>query len=85
MSQLMHVFYFIFFMKIVYADGTPIDPDAAKPEFREFHNRIWTGEISLKGNEARLQYAWAHMQQLSRNLKLKRFEESMRIVSKDRR
>ena len=81
MSQLMHVFYFIFFMKIVHADGEPIDPNAPRPDFRDFHNRIWTGEISLKGNEARLQYSWAHMQQLEFNLNLKRFEESLRIVS----
>ena len=81
MSQLMHVFYFIFFMKIVHADGTPIDPDAPKPEFRDFHNRIWSGEISLKGNEARLDYAWTHMQQFVRNMQLKRSDDSLRIVS----
>jgi hypothetical protein len=68
-------------MKIVHAAGTPIDPDAAKPDFRDFHNGIWAGEISLKGDEARLQYSWAHMQQLLYNLRLKRFDESLRIVS----
>jgi thiamine kinase-like enzyme len=81
MTQLMHVFYFVFFMRIVHAAGTPIDPAAPKPEFREFHNRIWAGEISLKGDEMRLQYAWAHMQQFLDNLKLKRFERALQIVA----
>ena len=81
MSQLMHIFYFYFFMKIVHADGTPIDPDAPKPEFRDFHNKIWSGEISLKGNEARLEYAWVHMRQFELNMQLKRFDDSLLTVS----
>lgn len=81
MTQLMHVFYFIFFMKIVAATGKAIDLDSPKPDFREFHNDIWAGKISLKGDDARLEYAWAHFQQLQNNLKLKRLDESMRMVS----
>jgi len=81
MTQLMHVFYFIFFMKIVAATGKAIDPDSPKPEFREFHNDIWAGKISLKEDDARLKYAWAHFQQLQYNLRLKRFDESLRVAS----
>jgi hypothetical protein len=82
MTQLMHVYYFIFFMMIVHTAGSPINPEDVKPDFRDFHNRIWKGEISLKGDEARVQYAWTHMQQFLNNLRLKRFEESLRVFSK---
>ncbi|HEY4967578.1 MAG TPA: phosphotransferase [Puia sp.] len=81
MTQLMHVFYFIFFMKIVFATGKAIDPDSPKPDFREFHNDIWAGKISLKGDDTRLEYAWTHFQQLQNNLRLKRFGESLRVAS----
>jgi hypothetical protein len=77
MTQLMHVYYFIFFMMVVHNAGTPIDPEGPRPDFRDFHNRIWEGEISLKGDEARMQYAWTHRQQFLDNLRLKRFEESL--------
>ena len=80
MTQLMHIFYFTFFMKIVHDTDAPIDPNTATPDFREFHNRIWAGEISLKANEPRLQYAWVHMHQFELNMRLKRFDESLRIV-----
>jgi thiamine kinase-like enzyme len=79
MTQLMHVYYFIFFMMIVHNAGTPIDPNESKPDFRDFHNRIWEGEISLKGDEARIQYAWTHRQQFLDNLQLKRIEESLEL------
>ena len=81
MSQMMHMFYFTFFMLIVSAAGKPIDPDVVKPGFREFHNDMWAGKISLAGDEPRQQYAWAHMNQLLHNLRLKRFDESLWIVS----
>jgi hypothetical protein len=80
MSQLMHIFYFTFFMKIV-AGGKSVDPGSPKPEFRNFHDQIWAGKISLKTDEMRLQYSWTHMQQFLDNLKLQRFEKSLKIVS----
>jgi hypothetical protein len=79
-SQLMHIFYFTFFMKIV-AGGKSVDPDSPKPEFRNFHDQIWAGKISLKTDDMRLQYSWTHMQQFLDNLKLQRFEKSLKIVS----
>jgi thiamine kinase-like enzyme len=85
MSQLMHVIYFTYFMLIISAAGKPIDPDSPKPDFRAFHNDIWVGKISLAGSDAKLQYAWAHLQQLLYNLQLKRFDESLWIVSNDQR
>ena len=61
--------------------GKPIDPNIKKADFKEFHDRIWAGEISLAADEAKLQYAWAHMEQILQNMRTKRFEDSLRIVS----
>lgn len=58
-----------------------VDLNMIKPGFREFHDRMWTGEIDLSDNEAKLQYAWAHMEQLVRNLRMTQLEDSLEIVS----
>lgn len=81
MRQVLHMAYFTLLMLLVSAAGTPVDPDTAIPDFRDFHDRIWSGEISLAGDEARLQYAWVHMEQLSRNLLSNRLNEALEIVS----
>lgn len=80
MRQVVHMFYFTVFM-VLAAGGKPVGPNMTKPDFREFHDRIWAGEISLAGDEAKLQYAWVHLEQLSRNMKSHRFEVSLRIVA----
>jgi thiamine kinase-like enzyme len=81
MRQVLHMSYFTYFMLIVSAAGCAIDLDSAKPDFRKFNNDMWAGKIDLAGNDARQQYAWVHMQQLQHNFKLKRFEDSLQIVS----
>lgn len=80
MRQVLHTFYFTVFM-LLGSEGKPIDISVKKPDFRDFHNRIWEGEISLADNEAKLQYAWVHMEQLLRNMRTKRFEDALGIVS----
>ncbi len=81
MRQVLHISYFTVFMLFGSAAGEQIDPNLAKPGFREFHDRVWTGEITLETNNFRQQYAWAHLEQLRHNLQLKRFEDALRIVS----
>jgi len=81
MRQVLHMSYFTYFMLIVSAAGTPIDLNSAKPDFREFNDRMWAGEINLANIDARQQYAWIHMEQLRHNLHQKRFDDSLYIVS----
>jgi aminoglycoside phosphotransferase (APT) family kinase protein len=80
MRQTMHVLYAIVFM-LFGSGGKPIDPHAKAPDFRDFHNRIWSGEISLASNEAKLQYARVHMNQVLENMRTARFQDALRIVS----
>jgi thiamine kinase-like enzyme len=82
MSQVMHLSYFTVFMVIVAAKVKRVDLTAiAKHEFRDFHNRMWAGEIDLAYDDRRLEYALVHMEQLSRNIRTTRFKDSLRIVS----
>jgi hypothetical protein len=82
MRQIMHMSYFTVFMIFVAASGKKIDIYTIKRfDFRDFHNQMWTGKIDLAFPEPRLEYAMVHLEQLNLNLRIKRFEDSLRIVS----
>jgi aminoglycoside phosphotransferase (APT) family kinase protein len=81
MCQLLHLFYFIVFMLSGKTAGKPIDYHMLKPGFREFHDGIWAGEISLANMDARLQYALVHKEQLLHNMQLKRLQDSLEVVA----
>ena len=80
MRQLLHVFYAAVFL-LLGSGGKPVDPDVAAPDFRDIHDRIWDGEVSLAGAAARLEYARAHMSQALQNMREARFQDALRIVS----
>jgi hypothetical protein len=80
MSQLMHMFYVAVFMTLA-SKGKPVDLNMKRSDFTNFHDRIWSGEISLASDEAKLEYAWVHMDQVLKNMKTKRFEEALSIVA----
>lgn len=61
--------------------GKPMDSNEKAPGFRDFHDRIWAGEISLATDQAKLQYASVHMNQISQNMRAVRFQDALRIVS----
>ncbi len=80
MRQTLHMFYAIVFMLFGSA-GKPIEPSGDAPDFRDLHNRIWSGEVSLANNEAKLKYAMAHRNQALQNMRTVRFQDALRIVS----
>ncbi len=81
MRQVMHMIYLSFFMSLCCADGKPAELKGPNPEFREFHDRLWRGELYLLDKDVQLQYALVHLEQVKNNLRLKRFEESLQILS----
>ncbi len=78
--QMMHVYYFAIFM-LHGSKGKPIVPGMEKPDFRDFHDRIWNGEINLADDDAKLQYALIHMEQALKNMRTKRFEDALHIIA----
>jgi aminoglycoside phosphotransferase (APT) family kinase protein len=80
MRQILHMSYTMMFM-LIGSGGKAIEPDTETPAFRDFHNGILAGEISLVTQEAKLQYARVHMNQLLENMCTARFHDALRIVS----
>ena len=80
MGQFLHMFYAAFLMTVG-ATGKPIELNAKAPDFRNFHDRIWAGEVSLGSAEAKLQYARVHVNQFLQNAREARFHDALRIVS----
>jgi hypothetical protein len=81
MRQITHMAYFTFIMRMCSIDGKPIDLNFVKPDFRTFHDDMWAGKINLATTDAKLKYSWVHMQQLLHNVRLKRFEEALMLIS----
>jgi len=80
MRQILHMGYAAVFM-LLGSGGKAIEPNAKAPGFRDFHNRIWAGEVSLIADEAKLQYARVHMNQILQNMRAVRFQDALRTVS----
>jgi aminoglycoside phosphotransferase (APT) family kinase protein len=80
MRQLLHTFYAVVFMLFCRVEK-PIDSNEKAPDFRDFHGRIWTGEVSLATDEVKLRYARVHMNQALQHMRTVRFLDALRIVS----
>jgi aminoglycoside phosphotransferase (APT) family kinase protein len=80
MRQLLHTFYPAVLLLFGRA-GKPVDSNETAPDFRDFHDRIWTGEVSLASDEAKLRYARVHMHQGLQNMRTVRFQDALRIVA----
>jgi thiamine kinase-like enzyme len=80
MRQIAHMSYAAIFL-LLGSFGKPIEPHAQVPSFRDFHNRIWAGEVDLGSAEAKLQYGGVHMNQALHEMRAARFDRSLRIVS----
>jgi hypothetical protein len=83
MRQILHMSYAAVFFWFG-SSGKPVEPSANAPAFRDFHNRIWSGEISLATAEPKLQYSKVHMIQALQNMRAPRFQDALRIVSNGR-
>jgi hypothetical protein len=61
--------------------GKPIDLSDKLPSFKDFHRRIWAGEVNLADDGLKIAYGMVHWGQLVQNMRQTRFEEALRIVS----
>ena len=80
MRQITHMSYAMVFLRLG-SGGKAIGPNAKVPRFRDFHNGIWAGEVSLVSDEARAQCGRVHMKQVLENMRTVRFLDALRIVS----
>jgi thiamine kinase-like enzyme len=80
MRQMMHMLSAAVFL-LLGASGKPVDQSEKAPEFRDFHQRIWAGEIDLADNDMKVVCGRVHWEQLLQNVRRARFDESLKIVS----
>ena len=80
MQQAVHIFYTSFLLLMAARAGLSIAADSPTPDFRDFHRRLISGEISLTTDEEKLQYGLVHLRQAQRNMQTQRFEQSLAIV-----
>jgi hypothetical protein len=80
MRQVMHVLYAAVFLLLGSA-GKPVNQSEKLPSFRDFHQRIWAGEVNLAGNDMKIVYGRVHWERLLLNIRQARFDEALRIVS----
>jgi aminoglycoside phosphotransferase (APT) family kinase protein len=79
MRQFLHMSYVAAFL-MLRSEVKPVDVNAPVRGFREFHDRVWTGEIRLHGDVEREEYARLHLKQALEEMHAPRFEEAIRIV-----
>jgi aminoglycoside phosphotransferase (APT) family kinase protein len=79
-QQVAHMFYAMVFL-LLGSSGKPIDWSETVPEFRDFHRRIWAGEVNLADNQMKIVYGRVHLEQLLRSVRQARFNEALRIVA----
>jgi len=79
MRQILHMSYTAVFC-LMRAAVKPVNAETKVREYRDFHDRVWAGEISLAGGDERVEYARAHLKQALVEMHAPRFDEAMRIV-----
>ena len=80
MQQLVHVFYTMGFLYLGSKDA-PIDWTTPVPEFKDYHRRMWAGEVNVANPAVKITYGRVHWERLSQNVQSPRYEEALRIVS----
>jgi aminoglycoside phosphotransferase (APT) family kinase protein len=79
-QQLAHMFYAMVFLHLGAMDQ-PIDWGGTGPGFRDYHRRMWAGEVDLADKDVKPVYGRVHWERLLRNVRQARFNEALRIVA----
>jgi hypothetical protein len=80
MQQLAHLFYTMAYL-FHGSSGKPIDWNGSVPDFRDFHRRMWAGEVDLADKEVKIVYGRVHWERFRHNVRQARYHEALRIVS----
>ena len=79
MRQVLHMLSAAVFLLLGSA-GEPIRQNENPTSFRDFHERIWAGEVNLADNDQKTVYGMVHWEQLLRNVRQTRLDESLRTI-----
>jgi hypothetical protein len=80
MQQVAHMFYAMGFL-LIGSSGHPLNQREDVPASRDFHRRLWAGEVNLEDNDSKVLYGRVHLEQLLRDTRQARFSEALKVVS----
>lgn len=80
MRQVAHMFYAMVNL-LMGAASKPANWSEPVPDFAEFHERIWAGEINPWDKQMKTVYGQVHWKRLQENFDLARFDEALRTIS----
>ena len=80
MRQVVHMLSAAVFL-LLGAARNPTRQVETAPSFRDFHERIWAGEIDLADDDLKLVYGMVHWEQLLQNVRQPRFDDALRVIS----
>ena len=80
MRQVVHMLSAAVFL-VLGSAGKPIRQSENLPSFRDFHRRIWAGEVNPADNHLKIVYGMVHWEELIQNMRRTRFNEALGIVS----
>jgi aminoglycoside phosphotransferase (APT) family kinase protein len=80
MQQIAHLFYTMAFL-YQGSTGEPIDWSVTVPEFRDYQQRMWAGEVDLADKDVKILYGRMHWERLLQNVRQARYKEALRIIS----
>jgi len=80
MQQVAHIFYAMVFL-LSGSSGHPVNQSGNVAESRDYHRRLWAGEVNLADQHSKVLYGRVHLEQLLRNTRQARFNEALKVVS----
>lgn len=81
MQQMLHVYYFMFFMMTAAKSKTVDVNNIQKYDFKDYNDRIWKGEIDLANDDAKMEYAIVHKEKFLQKIDTKKLEDSIHILT----
>ena len=80
MRQVLHMWYATVFLLLGSA-GAGAEPNGTTPDFREFHERIRTGEVDLADGRMKMTYGTVHWERFLENARRGRVDDALRTVA----
>ncbi len=80
MQQVVHMFYAMAFL-LLGSSGDPVDQSEKLPDFKDFHRRLWAGEVNLADKDTKVAYGRVHWERLVKNMRQTRFNEALKLVA----
>ncbi len=80
MQQIAHLFYTMVFL-FQGSSVKPIDWSGTAPDFVDFNRRMWAGGVDLTDKDVKIVYGRVQWERLLQNVRQKRYNEALKIVS----